>query len=239
MTVDPPRLPGDYVVITAVQDAGRAKSRLGPHLDPGTRRTLVMAMLDDLLTTVREVWAGRVVVVSPDSVYDAIAAEHSAAVIRDAGTGYNEAIALALGAVGDAEAALVLPGDLPHASTSEVATLLNSLAEPGVTIVPAEDGGTLALGLRPPHVIAPRFGPDSAVAHLEAARAAGVRVTESHPGDLRHDVDTLEDLARVWDRVGEATTALLEHLALPTAPTNAPPVAPTTPPREHRDDERA
>jgi len=42
-----------------------------------------------------------------------------------------------------------------------------------------------------------------------------------HPGELRHDVDTLADLARVWDRVGEATTALLEHLPLPTLPTRA------------------
>lgn len=208
----------DFVVITAVQDAGMAKSRLGPDLDAGTRRSLVIAMVDDLLSTVREVWQGRVVVVSPDPVYDAIAHEHAATVIRDHGTGYNEAITLALDAVRGAAAALVLPGDLPHLDVDAVGTLLDALAEPGITIVAAEDGGTLALGLTPPNVIAPAFGPQSALAHVSAATSAGVRVTMRQFPGLTHDVDTLEDLARVWDQVGEATTALLEHLPIAVPP---------------------
>jgi len=208
----------DFVVIVAVQDAGLAKSRLGPDLEPHTRRNLVIAMLDDMLATVREVWQGRVVVVSADAVYDPIARDHGAEVIRDRGTGYNEAVILALSHVADAEAALVMPGDLPHIDVNDVATLLNGLIPEGVLVVPAEDGGTLALGLHPPDVIVPRFGPDSAAAHAEAAREAGVAFGLVHPGELRHDVDTLADLARVWDQVGEATTALLEHLPLPTLP---------------------
>jgi len=212
----------DFVVITAVKDAGLAKSRLGPDLDAGTRRTLVIAMVDDLLSTVREVWQGRVVVVSPDPIYDEIARDHGATVVRDRGEGYNEAITLALSTVTGAQAALVLPGDLPHASVSDIATLLNALIEPGVTIVAAEDGGTLSLGLTPPDAIAPAFGPDSAQAHEDAARAAGVRVSRREFPGLTHDVDTLEDLARVWDRVGEATTALLEHLPIPTTTTRQP-----------------
>ena len=206
----------DYVVITAVQDADRAKSRLGPDLDAGTRRSLVMAMLDDLLTAVRDVWQGRVIVVSPDAAYDPIAAEHRARVVRDDGTGYNAALRLAIAEAATAEAILIVPGDLPHAQPSDLATLLNALAEPGVTVVPSEDGGTLALGLHPPQVIDLHFGPDSAAAHGEAARRAGVHLTYATPGTLRHDIDTLDDLARVWNQVGEATTTLLEHLAIPT-----------------------
>ncbi|MCK9487463.1 MAG: 2-phospho-L-lactate guanylyltransferase [Dehalococcoidia bacterium] len=205
----------DYVVIVAVQDASRAKSRLGAGLDAGMRRSLVIAMLDDLLSAVREVWRGRVVVVSADAVYDPIARDHGAQVIRDGGTGYNEAVTMALEAVGGAEAALVLPGDLPHATPTAIATLLNALEEPGVSVLAADDGGTLALGLTPPDVILPAFGPDSAQRHIQAGHAAGVRTSLGRLPDLRHDVDTLEDLARVWDRVGEATTALLEHLPLP------------------------
>lgn len=216
-------LGADFVVITAVKDAGMAKSRLGPDLDAGTRRSLVIAMVDDLLSTVREVWQGRVVVVSPDPVYDAIAHEHGATVIRDLGTGYNEAITLALDAVRGAAGALVLPGDLPHADANAVAALLDALTEPGVTIVAAEDGGTLALGLTPPEVIAPAFGPQSALAHTSAATSAGVRVTMRQFPGLTHDVDTLEDLARVWDQVGEATTALLEHLPIAVPPVRSAP----------------
>ena len=55
-----------------------------------------------------------------------------------------------------------------------------------------------------------------AITHGEAARRAGVRLTYATLGTLRHDIDTLDDLARVWDQVGEATTTLLEHLAIPT-----------------------
>lgn len=220
MTTSGPRAHtgADFVVITAVKDAGSAKSRLGPDLDPGTRRSLVIAMVDDLLSTIREVWQGRVIVVSPDPVYDAIAFDHEAVVVRDRGEGYNEAIALGLAAATGAEAVLILPGDLPHLSVTEIATMLNALIEPGVTILPAEDGGTLALGLTPPDAITPRFGPDSARVHEAAAKAAGVRVTRSYLPGLTHDVDTLEDLARVWDRVGEATTALLEHLPIAVPP---------------------
>lgn len=205
----------DYVVIVAVQDASRAKSRLGADLDAGMRRSLVIAMLDDLLSAVREVWQGRIVVVSADGVYDPIARDHGAQVIRDGGTGYNEAVMLALEAVAGAEAALVLPGDLPHATPAAIATLLNGLEEPGVTVLAADDGGTLALGLTPPDVIAPEFGPDSAQRHVDAGHAVGARTSLGRMPDLQHDVDTLDDLARVWDRVGEATTALLEHLPLP------------------------
>jgi 2-phospho-L-lactate/phosphoenolpyruvate guanylyltransferase len=212
--------PLNFAVVVAVQDAGRAKSRLGPDLDPGTRRTLVIAMLDDLLTAIREVWQGRVVVVSTDSVYDAVAQEHRAEVLRDDGSGYNEAVHLGLAHVADADAVLIMPGDLPHATASDVATLLSRLELPGVIIVPARDGGTLALGLHPPSAIAPAFGPDSARVHQEAATAARVPWQFTSPGRLDTDVDTLDDLVEVWDRVGEATTALLEHL--PIAPRGTP-----------------
>jgi 2-phospho-L-lactate/phosphoenolpyruvate guanylyltransferase len=209
---------GGYAVVVAVQDAGRAKSRLGPDLDAGIRRTLVISMLDDLLTAIREVWDGDVVVVSADAVYDAVAREHRARVVRDEGIGYNEAVTLAVRHLGEADAVLILPGDLPHAAPAEIATLLNALDVPGVTLVPSDDGGTLALGLRPPNVMAPLFGPDSAARHREAAHAAGVPLRDMQPGGLRADVDTLEDLAAVWDSVGEATAALLEHLPITVPP---------------------
>jgi 2-phospho-L-lactate/phosphoenolpyruvate guanylyltransferase len=212
--------PDGTVVIVAVQDAGRAKSRLGPDLDPGTRRTLVIAMLDDLLTALREAHTGPVLVVSADAVYDAVAREHGAAVLRDAGTGYNEAVIAALERSAGAPAALTLPGDLPHASTTDLRAAIEALEEPGVVIVPSDDGGTSALGLHPPDVITPAFGPNSAARHREAAEAAGVRCQVLELESLRVDVDTLEDLARVWRSAGEATTALLEHLPLPAPPSS-------------------
>ena len=205
----------DTAIIVAVQDAGRAKSRLGAHLDVATRRALVMAMLDDVLTAMREAHAGPLFVVSADAVYDSIAHEHAAEVIRDAGAGYNAAIVLALARLaGRASAALVVPGDLPQLRAADVAAILHALVVPGVVIVASEDGGTTALGLRPIDAIATAFGPDSARRHREAAAAAGVPLTELHLDSLRVDVDTFDDLTAVWDRVGAATAALLQRLPL-------------------------
>ena len=202
----------DVAVVVAVQDAGRAKSRLGSHLDPGQRHSLVQAMLDDLLTAVREVHEGQIVVVSPVRGYDAVAHEHGAEVLRDPGTGYLPAVMLGLAHVAGSGAALVLPGDLPQARSEDVAALLEALADTAVVLAPSVDGGTCALGLRPPGAMAPAFGPDSAARHREAARAAGLEVRELRLPSLSRDVDTIEDLEAVWEQVGEATAAILEQL---------------------------
>lgn len=210
----------DVAVVVAVQDAGRAKSRLGAHLDPGQRHSLVQAMLDDLLTAVREVYAGQIVVVSPVRGYDAVAHGHGAEVLRDPGAGYLPAVMLGLAHVAGSEAALILPGDLPQARREDVAALLEALRHAPIVLAPSVDGGTCALGLRPPDAMAPAFGPDSAAHHREAARAAGLEVCELRLPSLSRDVDTIDDLAAVWGQVGEATAAILEQLqvVLPRPP---------------------
>jgi len=204
----------DVAVVVAVQDAGRAKSRLGAHLDAGQRHSLVQAMLDDLLTAVREVHTGRIVVISPVPAYDAVIAGHRAEALRDPGAGYLAAVRQALAEVASDEAALVLPGDLPQARGTDIRALVEALADVPVVLAPSVDGGTCALGLRPPGAMPPAFGPDSAARHREAARAASLELRELRLPSLDRDVDTIEDLAAVWERVGEATAATLEQLPL-------------------------
>lgn len=202
----------DIAVVVAVQDAGRAKSRLGAHLDPSQRRSLVQAMLDDLLTAVRGAHVGRIVVISPVNGYDAVAHGHDADVLRDPGTGYLPAVMLGLAHVAEHAAALVLPGDLPQARSEDVARLLEALRTAAVVLAPSVDGGTCALGLRPPGMMAPAFGPESASRHREAALAAGLTLLELRLPSLNRDVDTIEDLQAVWGDVGEATAAVLAQL---------------------------
>lgn len=205
----------DTAVVVAVQDASRAKSRLGAALDAGTRRALVIAMLDDVLAAIREAHAGALIVVSADAAYDVVAREHHAEVIRDTGEGYNAAVTLTLGRLsGRAAAVLILPADLPQLRAGDVAATIEALGVPGVVVVPSTDGGTTVLGLRPLDAISTAFGPDSAQHHRDAAAAAGVRLTELRLESLRVDVDTLEDLATVRGAAGKATTMLLEHLSL-------------------------
>ncbi len=204
----------DIAVVIAVRDVSSAKSRLGEQLDPGARQSLVIAMLDDLLAALRRIHEGPILVVSPDAAYGPVAATHDAELVGDPGEGLNAAFLAALAAAEGAGAALLLPGDLPHASAEDLASVLDGLSSPGVLLVPANDGGTIAVGLRPLDVIAPRFGERSAERHREAAAEAGVALVELTPPSLRVDVDTLADLDQVAARLGEATTALLEHLPL-------------------------
>ncbi len=204
----------DTAVVIAVQEASRAKSRLGADLDSASRRALVIAMLDDVLTAVRRAHAGTVIVVSADEAYDAVARAHDAEVIRDAGVGYNPAVAIALDAIAarGIAAALVLPGDLPQLRDKDITLMLDALAEDGVVVVPSADGGTIALGLRPLHVIRTAFGPESAQRHREGAQAVGVPLTNLVIEALTVDVDTLADLALVRDVAGSATARLIEQL---------------------------
>lgn len=209
---------GDTAVVIAVRDVSSAKSRLSEQLDPGARQSLVIAMLDDLLAALRGTHDGPILVVSPDAAYAPVAANHDAFMVADPGDGLNAAFRAALDEARrqGARAALLLPGDLPHATAGDLARVLEAASEPGVSLVPANDGGTIALGLHPLDVIAPQFGERSAERHRTAAAEADAPLAELSPPSMRSDIDTLADLDRVSSHLGEATTALLEHLPLGT-----------------------
>ena len=203
----------DVAVVIAVQQAARAKSRLSADVPDELREALVLAMLEDVLAAVRAAHDGLIVVVSADPSYDAVAHAHGAEVLRDAGDGYRAAAALALTCLaGRAGAALILPGDIPQLRHPDVALALAQMEEAGVLLVPLEDGGTAALGVRPLDAIAPAFGPDSAALHRAAAHAARVRFVEARYDSMRVDVDTRTDLDRVRASAGAATRAILERL---------------------------
>jgi 2-phospho-L-lactate guanylyltransferase len=206
----------DTAVVIAVRDVSSAKSRLSEQLDPGARQSLVIAMLDDLLSALRQAHGGPVFVVSPDAAYGPVAATHRATLVADPGNGLNAAFGAALEEARrqGAAAALLLPGDLPHVSAEDLAAVLEAAGRTGIALVPASDGGTIALALRPLDVIAPLFGERSAQRHREAAAAAHAPLVELSPPSMRIDIDTLADLDRVSAGLGEATTALLEHLPI-------------------------
>jgi len=207
-------------VIPAKALAG-SKMRLAGVLDDGARRALVLAMLRDVLAACRE--GGRfaevVVVAGDDEVARAAEDAHVLAVGEPAGASLNDAIAhgLRYARTLGAEEALVLPADIPQLTASDIDDLLDAASgeqAETVALVRARDGGTNALFLRPPGVIDPAFGPESADAHLAAARARGVAATAVPRPGLAFDVDTPDDLhALDGMAVGAATTAWLARCA--------------------------
>lgn len=122
----------------------------------------------------------------------------------------------------------VTTGPLPPAPESvpaEASTVV--VAEPAhsaghfprlVRAVPSADGGTSALLLVPPAVIAPCFGPDSFDRHRAAAAAAAVAFEQCELPLLAWDVDRPEDLTRLLhgDQAPNTRAVLLAAGSLPS-----------------------
>jgi 2-phospho-L-lactate/phosphoenolpyruvate guanylyltransferase len=90
---------------------------------------------------------------------------------------------------------LLIPGDVPVWVRSEVNTLLHHGLQHQVVIAQARDGGTNALLLRLPTPFACRYGHDSAAAHRQVAREAGLSAIVCKPPFLAHDLDVPADCA--------------------------------------------
>ena len=161
--------------VVPVKDLDQAKQRLSGALDGPARRDLSLAMLADVLDALAEVPAlDGVAVISRDAAIVERAWLRGLRIIPETAMGLNGAVAEAarvLVAEGCARL-LVLPADLPLATPEEIRQILAAQDHtPGVVVVPDRSGiGTNALLCSPPQVISPRFGEDSFVRHLAAAR---------------------------------------------------------------------
>ena len=114
--------------------------------------------------------------------------------------GQGAAVGAALRAVQGPVA--VVNADVPCATPADVETLL--AAAPA--LVAAPDGTTNALALTEPSSFQPLYGPGS------AARFAALGLAPLDLRNLADDVDTLEDLDRVVERLGPRTRAVVEQV---------------------------
>lgn len=206
----------EIVVVVPVKALADGKSRL-VELAAEQREKLVAAMLEDVLAAVRLGHRGALVVLSPDPRFEAIARRHSAHFARDRGAGYNEAIleALDLPEVREASAFAVVPSDVPRARPHELAAALEALGEHDVVLVRAEDDGTGFLGMRPPGVIPPAFGPRSADAHRALAEERGLSYVEVDCPSIALDIDNVADLRAEQPPLGLRTAAVVARSVRP------------------------
>ena len=101
----------------------------------------------------------------------------------------------------------MLPGDVPLVTPDDVCSLLaQAPAEHGAVVAPTGDGGTGALLLRPPTLIAPDYGGASAARHLAAARAAGAAALLYPLPHLALDLDRPEDLRAFLQQAAAGAT---------------------------------
>ena len=204
--------PGEVWAVIPVKETSKAKQRLAPVLSASMRQALALAMLEDVLEAVSGVKGlGGLVLLTIDRDamqlarrYDGISIPDGA---RDGHTGAVTAGARHLVAQGHATM-LTLPGDLPLVTAGEIAQLVVShRPAPSFTIVPAHDKqGSNAIMMSPPLAVPLRFGEDSYVPHLAAARGFGIEPQVVHLPGIALDIDNPQDLHH-FARRGSSTRA--------------------------------
>lgn len=203
----------DIYAIVPVKELRQAKQRLAHALDVHERRTLSLAMLDDVLEALSQSLVRRVTVISRDAAAFQIAAAHGAAVVIDQTSDLNAALQQAVADAPDDAAILVAPSDIPLLRAEDVALLSE---QSGVVIVPAHDGGTNLLLAPSARGWTFLFGPDSCARHCAEARRRGLPVHVMRLPHLERDVDEIDDLIWLARQPGSTSAQclareLLEH----------------------------
>ena len=181
-----------------VKEFAGAKQRLSPLLTEAQRQALAAAMLEDVLAALAQAPLAGIMVNTVDPHARDIALRCGARVVTDSARGGHTAAVTAMAHILAAEAhdMLSVPSDIPRVTAAEIAAVLEAAKPaPSVTIVPAHDErGSNAVLLSPPLVMQLRFGDDSYLPHLAAARALGIEPTIVRLPGIALDIDQPEDL---------------------------------------------
>jgi len=195
------------MILVPVKKLANAKQRLASLLDQSTRTQLAQAMLSDVLEMLNG-WAEHpeVTVVSSDRYATDLARKLGFQVMADANKGETEAIATATKTCIERglDDVLVLPADIPLIQVWELEKIFATAPHEGSVLVPSADRrGTNAAWRRPAGLFPLRFGNDSFVPHLAAARASRKPcVVLTLPG-IALDIDNPEDLRALAEAPGE------------------------------------
>lgn len=200
--------------IVPIKPLNRAKSRLADVLQPHQREYLAIEMLRHNLRVLTSTPSLQgVMVISRDMKALSLAREvKGVQTLQESGTPQlNNALQRAtrmLMAMG-AEAALILPADVPLVSRGDVEAMIHLGATPNSIVIAPDrhQDGTNAIFTRPPDVIPFSFGVGSFQCHLQYSGKTGLTVQVYESERLGLDVDTPEDLvayANMAQRLHEA-----------------------------------
>jgi len=196
------------MILVPIKNLVDAKQRLSSVLSPEERFALAQAMCEDVLQALAH-WQGRppVAVVTRDPFACALAARFNFEVIADDNSGETSAIEMATAFCRGrgAPSILVLPADIPLIDSLE----LQKIAEcaptgGGAVLVPDAAGrGTNAAWRSPSDLFPLRFGNDSFLPHLAAAKATGLPCIVLQLPGIARDVDRPEDLQELAAASGD------------------------------------
>jgi 2-phospho-L-lactate guanylyltransferase len=160
--------------VVPVKRLSEAKQRPSDALAPGERVALAEAMLGDVLANLRAATpsVAGIIVVSADLAVHALAPAVDAKPVLDASeSGINDAVRSGFDVLPADAAVLIAPADIPFATPEDFEEVTALLELNPVALSPALfDGGTDALAMHSPNLIAPQFGEGSFERHRAVAR---------------------------------------------------------------------
>jgi 2-phospho-L-lactate guanylyltransferase len=194
--------------IVPVKPLRRGKSRLSGALSEDERTHLNQLLLEHtlkILTDLKEI--EQILVVSRDPAALALARDHGARTVREAGSPkLNTALkrATVVAQLYATRGVLVLPADLPLITREDILALIERARKPPVVVIAPDrrEEGTNALLICPAGLIEYDFGPGSFKRHCERAHLAGAKLEVVKLPSLSLDLDLPEDLDMVVEMEG-------------------------------------
>jgi 2-phospho-L-lactate guanylyltransferase len=164
-------------------------------------------MCEDVLQALAN-WRDRpaVAVVTSDRFARELAAGFNFEVVADDNSGETNAIEMATAVCRERgeKSTLVVPADIPLIDGSELQKVVDSAPPRGAVLVPDAAGrGTNAAWRSPSDLFPLRFGNDSFLPHLAAAKATGLPCVVLKLPGIARDVDRPEDLRELASASGE------------------------------------
>jgi 2-phospho-L-lactate guanylyltransferase len=202
------------MILVPVKNLTEAKQRLSTALTSEERLALAQAMCEDVLQALAR-WQKRppVAIVTSDPFASDMAARLNFEVFADEdNSGETNAIEMATAAAGKRGAAstLVVPADIPLIDHHELQKIADAAPDGGAVLVPdAARRGTNAAWRAPGDLFPLRFGNDSFLPHLAAAKATGLPCVVLELPGIARDVDRPEDLHEVAQASGETRSQRL------------------------------
>ncbi len=196
------------MILIPVKNLSEAKQRLSCVLSPDERLALAQAMCEDVLEEIAR-WQARpdVAVVTGDPFARDLATRLHFEVIADpANPGETGAIEMATARCRErgARSTLVVPADIPLVEGAELEQIAKAAPPGGAVLVPdAARRGTNAALRAPADLFPLRFGNDSFLPHLAAAKATGMPCIVLELPGIARDIDRPEDLHEVAAARGE------------------------------------
>jgi 2-phospho-L-lactate guanylyltransferase len=208
----------DVCAIVPVKRLCGSKTRLSKILGPKERQLLTLAMLNDVLSTLRSSAISKATVIGSDSSVNDVAAKFNASYIKARQFGLNSAVKEATDWLLNKNigAMLVLPADIPLVSSKDVNRIIElGASRPCVVLSPSHDWGTSALLQNPPDLIPPCFGPGCFIEHIHEAYKRGISVRLHFSPGLSADVDSVQDLRAIFEIENDlASWKVLKQVAL-------------------------